>query len=108
VLYTDAMKNSTLSLKTKVCRSPNALAREFENESVLLLMDQGTYYGLNEIGTRTWQLLERHDSLQPVLNILQKEYEAGEDRLEQDLLVLAKDLLKEGLLQIQGESCGKS
>ncbi len=103
------MKSESLSLKTKLRRSPNALIRDFENESVLLLTDKGIYFGLNDIGTRVWHLLDRHDSLQPVLKILEKEYQVSQARLTQDLLSLAQDLMKEGLIQhkAQEETCGR-
>jgi hypothetical protein len=70
----------------------NVLMREVEGEAVLLDLDSGTYYGLNPVGTRIWQLIEAHGRLEAVLEGLHREYEATPDELERDLLAFVDRL----------------
>jgi hypothetical protein len=93
------VKKIKLTLQTPVQKSEKALFRDFGGESVLLLLDRGIYYGLNEAGSRIWELLSDHDSLETIAALLAKEYEVPEKRCAKDLLVLAEGLLEEGLLE---------
>ena len=38
--------------------APNIFARELGNEIVILNLQTGTYFGLNPVGARLWQLIE--------------------------------------------------
>ena len=45
------------SLPTQVEISPEALFQELDGETVLLNLQSERYYGLDDVGTRMWQLL---------------------------------------------------
>ena len=77
---------------------PDAFATEVDSQAVILQYGTGTYYTLNEVGTRIWHLLEEKKSLQQILAILQQEYSASEAQLQQDLLVLVQQLKEKELL----------
>jgi hypothetical protein len=69
-----------------------AIFRELDGEAVILDISSGTYFGLNAVGTRIWQLLEQRPQLQAVLDALFDEFDAPRDVLEQDLLNLVTQL----------------
>ena len=80
------------SLENTFILSKNALLRELDGEAVILDLDSGTYFGLNAVGTRIWQLIERHGRLKDVFDELCREYDATTDELERDLLGLVARL----------------
>ena len=82
--------------------SPDALFREIGGECVLLDLRSGSYFGLNEVGTRIWKLLAGGADLATVLDALVADYEAPEDRLRADLARLVDELVACGLL-VEGE-----
>lgn len=68
--------------------------------SVLLNTHTNTYFALEEVGVRFWDLLKDGNPLKKIHRILLDEYEVGPAQLEQDLLEILNDLLDNGLLEI--------
>jgi hypothetical protein len=81
-----------VSLEDTFVISKDAVFRELQGEAVILDLNTGTYFGLNEVGTRVWQLIEQNGSLRAVFDALCAEYDAAPDTLEQDLLSLVTSL----------------
>ena len=77
----------------------DVLFHELSGEAVLLNLKTGKYYGLDPVGTRMWLLLAEHKRIEPVVNILLKEFDVDESRLRSDLLNLVIQLEAQGLLQ---------
>ena len=79
----------------------DVLFRELQGEAVILNLASSTYFGLDAVGTRIWQLCEAHGSLQTVLDAMQREFDAPGETLQSDLLTLVDELLSRGLLARQ-------
>ncbi|MBL7196907.1 MAG: PqqD family protein [Candidatus Omnitrophica bacterium] len=73
--------------------------RIIDNEAVILNLDNGYYYSLNEVGTRIWEAINKQKSLDQVLSLLKEEYQLPERQLRSDLMGLVKDLEKEELIK---------
>jgi hypothetical protein len=50
--------------------SPDVLSQEVHGETVLLDLAGETYFGLNEVGTRIWQLLKQDHGFKDMLDVL--------------------------------------
>jgi hypothetical protein len=86
----------------QIVRVPNdVLFRELQGEAVILSLASSTYFGLDAVGTRIWQLCEAHGSLQTVLDAMQREFDAPGETLQSDLLTFVDELLARGLLARQ-------
>jgi hypothetical protein len=80
--------------------SSEVLSQEVNGETVLLDLQGESYFGLNEVGTRIWQLLQAGRSIRGLLDTLYDEYEASEDRLASDVDELLDKLTQSGLIQL--------
>jgi len=89
-----------ISLQQKVSISPEVLSQEVDGETVLLDLQSESYFGLDEVGTRIWQLLSDGSSLQAVFDILLEEYEVDEKQLEQDMQGHVAQLVEAGLISL--------
>jgi hypothetical protein len=78
--------------------SPHVHARAFDEELVLLDLQGGSYYGLNEIGAKLWGGLTQGQSVAEIASALQGEYQVSETTLVNDLLAITSELLQKGLL----------
>ena len=87
-----------ISLADSFRISEDAVFRELDGEAVILDLERGTYFGLNESGTRIWNLIQQHGSLEGVLEVLGQEYDAVPDTLKDDLLQLVRQLHQKGLI----------
>jgi len=76
------------------------MSTEVEGEAVLLNLEIGQYYSLDEVGTRMWALLAQHGQIEPVVQAMLDEYDAGEGELRQDLVDLVEELAAHGLLRV--------
>jgi len=69
-----------------------------EEESVLLNVQSEEYYSLNEVGTRTWELIDGQATVEEIAAKLAEEYEAPLPDIEADVRALLQDLRQQGLL----------
>ena len=88
----------------KVVVSDEVLAQEVSGEMVLLDLKSEQYLGLNEVGTRIWQLLQAHSDLENVFKILLDEYDVEDVLLESDLNKLIAEMQEAGIVVVEGES----
>lgn len=89
-----------MNLSDQIKPSSNVIAKEVGGETVLMDLASGTYFGLDPVGTRIWQLLE--EDTRPLAEIsasVASEYEAPAETVEQDLLKLAAKLVEHGLAE---------
>ena len=89
-----------ISLQQKVRISSEVLAQEVDEETVLLDMKSESYFGLDEVGTRIWQLLNETGNLQTVFDTMLEEYEVDEKQLKKDLLDHVTQLVEAGLISL--------
>lgn len=87
----------------KVSIPDDVVFRDLAGEAVILNLASSTYFGLNEVGTRMWNLLAEHGSTEPVLATLLEEYEVEEAPLRQDLEALLRTLSEKGLIVVDLE-----
>jgi hypothetical protein len=97
-----------ISLDDSFSVSDQVISRDLDREAVILNLDTGTYFGLDEVGTRMWDLIAEHGSLRRVLDNLVDEYEASPEVLQSDLLRLVGELFGKGLLRVAGAAQRRS
>lgn len=85
-------------MDTRVTVPSGVMFRDLDGEAVLLELQTGRYYGLNETGTRMWLLLLEHGRLAPALDALLREYEVLESQLRGELLGFVEMLASRRLL----------
>lgn len=91
------------SLSDEVAISPEVLFQEVGGEAVLLDLAGGSYFGLDEVGTRIWQLLQEHSRLRTLYEAMLSEFEVEPARLEEDLLRLVGELADAGLVIVNAD-----
>lgn len=92
--------NQSLSLNSRLRIPEGILFHDFQGEMVLLNLNTGVYFGLNNVGTRTWQLIREHRSLKKVAEALVEEYEVSQDQCEEDLLALVREMTESRLIEV--------
>lgn len=75
------------------------MTRQVGEELVLLQLASGTYFGLDPVGARAWQLLAEQRSLEEVCAVMIGEYEVSPEELWPDLSSLIASLCASGLLE---------
>lgn len=97
-----------VSFTDRVELPPHVLVRFLDKESVLLNLETERYFGLDETGTRMWQLVTAAPSIDAAYQDLQNEFDVESDLLRRHLTELVGRLVDHGLLQIQPADVAKA
>lgn len=79
--------------------SPDVLARMLDGEAVLLDLASGTYFGLNAVASRVWELLSAGKNVGEVRAAMLREFEVAPEELERDLEDLLVRLGERGIIR---------
>lgn len=72
-----------------------------DGEAVLLNMKTEIYFGLDETGTRIWQLVGRERSFGQLARALLEEYDVDEAKLKKHLGEFIQKLASRGLVEVE-------
>jgi hypothetical protein len=93
-----------IDLDTRLVIPSAVLHQQVSGESVLLDLQSEQYFGLDEVGTRIWQLIAGFGRLRDVKERMHEEYDVDPTILDRDLLDLANQLLAAGLIRIDEDA----
>ncbi|MFT3925901.1 MAG: PqqD family protein [Myxococcales bacterium] len=96
------MNPGQLTLDSRIRPSDKTLFRNVEGEAVLLGLNAGSYFGLDPVGTRMWELIAERGLLRDVVSGIVAEFEVDAARVETDLLKLVSALLEKQLVELAG------
>ena len=91
----------SINLNQTIALSPDVISQEVSGETVLLDLESENYFGLDEVGTRIWQLIKETNDLHAIFDTLLGEYDVTEERLQQDLSVLLTEVEGLGLIVLE-------
>ncbi len=80
-------------------RKSNKASVSLDTEGVILDLDSGTYFGLEGIGQRIWELLGEPRTRDELHRTLFDEYEVQEVQLRADLERFLTNLLEHALIE---------
>jgi Coenzyme PQQ synthesis protein D (PqqD) len=92
--------SAPLSLTSLVKLANDLISAPVDGEVVILSVERGTYYGLDEIGTEIWQRLDSPVRVDVLCEDLAAKYAADRRTIERDVLTLLESLLAEGLVTV--------
>ncbi len=75
------------------------LVQQIAGESILLNLQSERYFGLDEVGTRIWNLVTTCKSIESAYEALLGEYEVDAEQLRRDVQSLVLNLVENGLLE---------
>ena len=91
------MKSRLLTARPQ--RKQRVLKQEAEGTVVLLDVDSGRYYALDEVGGRVWDLCDGRRTVAEIAATIGEEYVAAAETIQRDLGDLLRELADESLLQ---------
>ena len=93
--------NEAIDFSKRAVITLDVVASQVAQETVLLNLNSASYFGLDEIGTRMWQLATTAGSLQQAYEAFLAEYDVEADQLRGDFAKLIQQLLNAGLIELQ-------
>ncbi len=90
-----------LDTASTVVVAPDVLSTQLGTEQVMLNLRDGTYYGLDEVGSRIWMLLQSPVQVGSICDAIAGEYDVEADRCRADVFRLLHELMQRGLVEIR-------
>ncbi len=87
-----------MQLDAKLSIPPQVMSRLVGDETVLLDLSSGVYFGLDGVGKRIWESVAEGLSLRETAAAIASEFEVEETQAQADLIAFATDLVERGLL----------
>lgn len=76
---------------------------DLNNESVMLNLNSGVYFGMNETATVVWNAVGQKKNFAEMVRMIEEEFEVDAAESRKDLEEFLNQLLKKELIQIQDE-----
>ena len=89
-----------IELATIITQSDEVISADIDGEAVVMHIENYKYFGLDDIATQIWEMIEEPMSVADLCNQLLPEYEVGRLTGERDVLVCLNGLLKDDLVSI--------
>ena len=91
----------TISLRTTVVATSEQVSTRLEDETVLLELKKGTYYGLNAVGTLIWEMVQQPQSIEALYCAVVERYDVEPETCKRDVLRLIEEMQVAGLVEIR-------
>ena len=86
--------------ETKISHAAGLVASDLDEKKVMLNIESGKYFGLDSVGSRIWDLIEKPHTVHELVLKLQEEYDVEENTCRQDVLDFINKLHDQGLIDI--------
>lgn len=90
----------TIDLDTMVERREDVVFSEVDGEIVAMSIQSGKYYGLQEIGSRIWDIIDDPISISKICEALMAEYDVTADQCNLDVLRFMEKLWNKDLIRL--------
>ena len=87
-----------VNLQDRPLADPRVLHQEAAGTAVLLSLETGQYYSLDEIGSRIWAMCDGRHTAAEIVACLREKFEVPAETLQGDVLALLTDLANENLV----------
>ena len=87
-----------MNLDTRLTVPPQVLSRLVGDETVLLNLESGIYFGLDGVGQCIWEAVSEGKTLGETVDVIVAEYEVDEGQARKDVVAFVEELLGRGLV----------
>ncbi len=77
------------------------VSSSLDEESVILNLKSGVYYGLNSVGTRIWDMIQSPKTLAEIQETIVAEYDVEPERCGNEVMDIFKELKTAGLIEVK-------
>jgi len=86
---------------TRLTRTEDMLSTQLDEETVLMSIDAGAYYGLKGPAQSIWEILETPLTFSALVDRLVKEYRVSPETCAADLERFLGEMEREGLIRVE-------
>jgi hypothetical protein len=104
-MQTDGTSNSVdatsrIADSTIISRSPSVVTAEIDGEVVMMSIEQGQYFGLDDIGSDIWKRLDPPCAFADLIERLAADYDADRDSIAADVRALLEIMAERDVVRL--------
>jgi hypothetical protein len=85
---------------TVIARSPSVLTAEVDGEIVMMSIERGRYFGLDDIGSDIWKRLDTPCAFADLIDRLVADYEADRATIAEDVRTLLGRMVEHDVVRL--------
>lgn len=89
-----------IDIEATVVRNQEIIFSDMDDETVMMSIDKGEYYGVNPVGRRIWELLEKQVTVSTICDTLCQEYNVEPEQCSRDILVFLEQLFEKDIIEV--------
>jgi hypothetical protein len=91
---------SRIADSTIISRSPSVVTAEIDGEVVMMSIEQGQYFGLDDIGSDIWKRLDPPCAFADLIERLAADYDADRDSIAADVRALLETMAERDVVRL--------
>ena len=96
------MKKKEITTETIISQIEEIVASDIDGETVMMSIENGEYYGLDDIGSRIWELIEKPVKVSDLIDTLLERFDVDRETCERDVLKFLNELNEYKILNVEG------
>jgi hypothetical protein len=90
-----------ISINSTVVVADDVVSCDLDGEAAILNLKDGVYYGLDPVGARIWNLIQKPKKINEILQVLLDEYDIDKEQCMMDIIELIEQLLENRLVDVK-------
>ena len=89
-----------ISSDSTVVSTGRSVSADLGEEVILLHLENGVYFGLENVGARIWKLLQKPVRVGEIERALREEYDVGPEKCHEEVVGLLNKLVDQSLVEV--------
>lgn len=89
-----------INLKTIVRRAEDMVCADLNDMTVMMSIENGNYYGLDDIATEIWSIIEEPIRVTDLIDKLVEQFETTAEECEKDVISFLTELQEQNLIKV--------
>ena len=95
------MKKKEITTETVISQIEEIVDSDIDGETVMMSIENGEYYGLDDIGSRIWELIEHPVKVSDLIDTLLERFDVDRETCKIDVLKFLNELNEDRILEVE-------
>lgn len=86
-------------MESTVCRTESIVTADMDGETVMMHVESGNYFGLGEVGSTIWSMLQAPIEVRKIVDRLSESYDVERARCEAETLAFLVEMRTLGMIE---------
>jgi len=96
------MKKNEITTATTISQIEEIVAGDIDGETVMMSIQNGEYYGLDDTGNSIWGLIKKPVRVSDLIDTLLERFHVDRETCEKDVLKFLNELNEDKILEVEG------